>query len=990
MSTTEHGVVLAFNGRDDGVGKTLDQAKKKAEEARVSVKGIGDAAKDIGGALTKGVTLPIVGIAAAATKTAVDYESAFAGVRKTVDATEEEFQRLYEATIAMSETKPVGAQEIMYIEELGGQLGIATENLLGFADTISDISAATNLGLEDAAMEFAQFANITGMQQDQFGRLGAMLVDLGNNAATTEADIMAMAMRIAGAGTSAGMSVQDIMALSTTLSSLGIQAEAGGTAISTIISNIDKAVATNGGTLSIWAEAAGQSAEEFAASWSDDPVVALQQVIEGMANMQDEGGNLSVLLEELGVSSIRQTDAFKRMANSGDLFFDTLVRSRTSWDEATALQDEVNNRYGTTESQLEILGNKLQNVAAVLGGPLAEALVDIIDAAEPLIEFIADAAQAFADMDEAEQRTIIAQAAFLAGLGPVTSGVGGLLQTVGKLFSFGGSAASGTVSAIEGIGTAAVRATGAGLSGGVVGLSVALAAVVGSVIIDGIVKLHTRMEELAEQAERSAKASEGVAGAVRRLGEADVSQVADGVGRMADSAGDLSERIKEATEGAISLFDSLARRNADTEGNIAQAEYYAGVIKELTSAERELTDGEQTRLNNAVDQYNQLTGASIEVVDALMGQISVTREELDAFTESYKQSARIQGYESALVDLYAEEAVAMANVEEAADALKQAQDRLAQAEAEHEAALADPWVMSAPGVYENYVNALHEAKAAEYEAAQAADEANKTLEGVQGSIELYTGLIDGQIASMAEAAAATDEAAESSKWYSVAAEEAAGSAGSIGAAAAEGAGEVLSVTDEMLQRVGEQSLQALRTSGTDAGSALDTSLAAAITEGSGQVTAASASLDDAARLQLFSHPWAYQSGLELGNRFADGIRDSLPAISSAVNAVAGEAANKLHFSEPKEGPLVGINKSGGEMVRNYAASMLSEVDTLEAAATRAARAASGIDAAPTKYESTSYGDSYALSIDGRMLNTDEGVRQAMYRLFYELKRVGEM
>src|SRR5574337_800234 len=46
---------------------------------------IGDGASKLGGTITKSVTIPLVALGAAAVKASVDYESAFAGVKKTVD-----------------------------------------------------------------------------------------------------------------------------------------------------------------------------------------------------------------------------------------------------------------------------------------------------------------------------------------------------------------------------------------------------------------------------------------------------------------------------------------------------------------------------------------------------------------------------------------------------------------------------------------------------------------------------------------------------------------------------------------------------------------------------------------------------------------------------------------------------------------------------------------------------------------------------------------
>ena len=112
-----------------------------------------------------------------------------------------------------------------------------------------DLGNSTNLSSEDAASQLAKFANITEMSQKDFDKLGSSIVDLGNNFATTEADIVDMAMRLAGAGHQVGMSEGQILGLATALSSVGIEAEMGGSAMSKAMVKMQNAVELGGGKL---------------------------------------------------------------------------------------------------------------------------------------------------------------------------------------------------------------------------------------------------------------------------------------------------------------------------------------------------------------------------------------------------------------------------------------------------------------------------------------------------------------------------------------------------------------------------------------------------------------------------------------------------------------------------------------------------------------------------------------------------------------------
>jgi TP901 family phage tail tape measure protein len=159
----------------------------------------------------------------ATVKSASDYESAFAGVRKTVDGTEADFQRLSKGIIEMSKRMPESAEDIAAVAESAGQLGIEKDAILGFTETMTMMGTATNMSSTDAAEALARLANITQMPQDEFDRLGSTVVDLGNNLAATETDIVNMGLRIAGAGNTIGMSEDQILSFAGALSSVGRQ-----------------------------------------------------------------------------------------------------------------------------------------------------------------------------------------------------------------------------------------------------------------------------------------------------------------------------------------------------------------------------------------------------------------------------------------------------------------------------------------------------------------------------------------------------------------------------------------------------------------------------------------------------------------------------------------------------------------------------------------------------------------------------------------------
>ena len=211
---------------------------------------VGEGLSSFGTKMSIGVTAPIVAGVTAVTKAAIDWESAFAGVKKTNDEVVDSngnvvysYADLENGLRNLAKELPSSHKEIASVAEAAGQLGIQTENVVGFTKTMIDLGESTNMGAEEAATALARLANITQLPQDQFDRLGSAIVDLGNNFATTESEITAMALRLAGAGSIVGLSEADILGLSAALSSVGIEAEAGGSSISKLMINMQLATA---------------------------------------------------------------------------------------------------------------------------------------------------------------------------------------------------------------------------------------------------------------------------------------------------------------------------------------------------------------------------------------------------------------------------------------------------------------------------------------------------------------------------------------------------------------------------------------------------------------------------------------------------------------------------------------------------------------------------------------------------------------------------
>ena len=335
-----------------------------------------------GAAIVATFTTITVAASAAVAEIGMAYESAFAGVKKTVNETASITYADISSEIRdmAKNDMPAAAKSISAVAEAAGQLGIATKDITNFSEVMVNLGEATNLSADIAASSLAKFANITQMDASNYENLGSTIVALGNNFATTEADIVSMSMRLASAGTTAKMSETDILGFSTAMSSVGIEAEAGGSAMSTFIKQMQTAVETGEG-LEDFAEIAGMTAEAFTNLWNSNAAGAVTAFIGNLNNVEQHGRSAVQILDEMGMTEIRLSNTLLALANSGDLMTRAINLSNEAWKENVALSEEVEKRYATTESIMNITKNNLADIGITVYDKFQQPLVSAFEAA---------------------------------------------------------------------------------------------------------------------------------------------------------------------------------------------------------------------------------------------------------------------------------------------------------------------------------------------------------------------------------------------------------------------------------------------------------------------------------------------------------------------------------------------------------------------------------------------------------------------------------
>jgi phage tail tape measure protein, TP901 family len=322
------------------------------------------------GALTAAGAVQGIGIAS--TMAGSKFESAFAGVKKTVDGTKKEYQGLKKEILSLTRILPSSGAELAGTMEIAGQLGIKKSALPDFTKTMANLDVSTNMTAEEAATSFARFANITGMSDydkkgiSNYEKLGSTVVDLGNKFATTEQEIVEMGTNLSSTGKLIGLSAPEIMALGTALSSVGVEAEKGGSAMSKLFKKMQIAVETNNGMLAEFASVSGMSKSQFTEAFKGSAIGAMSKFLGGLNDTKRNGKSAIAVLNDMKLSEVRLSDTILRLANSSGNMEKAVQTANKAWEENTALTTEAGKRYETFESQIGLTKNAFSEMGIAI------------------------------------------------------------------------------------------------------------------------------------------------------------------------------------------------------------------------------------------------------------------------------------------------------------------------------------------------------------------------------------------------------------------------------------------------------------------------------------------------------------------------------------------------------------------------------------------------------------------------------------------------
>lgn len=445
------------------------------EASQVGLNGMRYVLSDVARGLTT-ASIAMLALPAASLVTAVAWEKDFAAVIRTTGVAGKSVETLKGQFVSLVQTLPVSWAELTKIGALAGQLGIAESQIGSFTKTVAMFSATTDVSVEESATAFGRLNSLVPDVKNNFVSLGDSILKVGVNSIATEGQIIKITTQIAAVASSAGFTSKEIIGLSGALASIGVPPELSRGVTTRVFGDINKAVTEGGVSLEKWGRASGMTGEQFRKSWNSDAAGTFQKF---MTTLREEGNNAALVLNDLGITSVRDVPILMRLANAADSAGKAGGLLAQTIGDANNAGGEMERQYGkissTVAAKIQVLVQTFQALADAVGsqalGGFGELLDDWSGSIRDLTTSLKDPAKLLGGLEL--PFTNAEFLAFTAGTLVVVGGLGLLLAGFAKaaegailmrvaLTSLPGALAGASASSVAAAGTVGAVGTAAG------------------------------------------------------------------------------------------------------------------------------------------------------------------------------------------------------------------------------------------------------------------------------------------------------------------------------------------------------------------------------------------------------------------------------------------------------------------------------------------------------------------------------------------------
>lgn len=311
-------------------------------------------------ALAAGVMLGAFGMA---TSKAIAFESAMADVAKVVNfETQAEFQAMNKTVMDMAGRIPMAADGIAAIIAAAGQSGVAKQDLAEFAEQAAKMGVAFDLTGDQAGKMMSDWRAGMNLTLPQVYSLADAVNHLSNNMNATAPALGEVIQRVGAVAMVCGLSETKVAALGAAFLSAGASPEVAATALKSFTTTLVKGTAMSKDQAAAFASI-GLSATQLAKDMQTDAQGTIFKVLEAIAAKPKEL-QMSLLTTMFGQEALGSiAPLLQNMGNLSQAF--ELVGDKANY--AGSMQAEFDTRSKTVANTLQLLSNKLTNLAISVG-----------------------------------------------------------------------------------------------------------------------------------------------------------------------------------------------------------------------------------------------------------------------------------------------------------------------------------------------------------------------------------------------------------------------------------------------------------------------------------------------------------------------------------------------------------------------------------------------------------------------------------------------
>lgn len=371
----------------------LDQSTRRLDRSA------GGLSKSLGGlsALLGGVGL--VASLRASVGVLTRFEDGLVGISKTTGLAGAGLERIETAIERLATNSAAPIADLLGIAQAAGQLGIrGSANIVQFTDAVSRLAdAAPSLrgSVDTVSLSLAKLLSVTGESTGNVTALASTIALLGDTFPTTEANIIQTGLEIAKAGAAFGVTSEEAVGLATAFASIGTESELARSALVQVFGAINKAVATGSDELDTFAKIAGQSSDAFAELFDRNALSATVDFVEGLGEAQAAGQRTTVILDELGLSSVRLQPTLLTLAKNSDQLGAALAAAGEEFANPQKLAAE----FAAGSDRLGAAFGRLRNSTAILIEGFADDSTGLAGGLRSVTEYATDIIRVLAGLE---------------------------------------------------------------------------------------------------------------------------------------------------------------------------------------------------------------------------------------------------------------------------------------------------------------------------------------------------------------------------------------------------------------------------------------------------------------------------------------------------------------------------------------------------------------------------------------------------------------